>query len=131
MVDKLKTYFVQVLVNKVSPQVAGTLIAYLVAFLGTHAELMEKLGITYYPSFSGVWDGAAPTGPLITIELDTLHVYGGALLAAGLVALWALIQHHGTSVVTGTPQSGDVRACQHSADRRNAIAEHSRRRDAV
>ncbi len=107
--DKLRTWVVEVIVNKVSPQVVATLIAYLVAFMGAHAELMEKLGITYYPDFKGIWDGAAPTGQLVVIELDTLHVYCGVLLAIGLATLWGLIQHHGTAIINGTPQSGDLR----------------------
>lgn len=107
--DKIKTWLVEVVVNKVSPQVVAAIIAYLVAFMGAHEELLQKLGITFYGNFTGVWDGPMPTGQVIVVELDTLHVYGGVLLATGIAAIWALIQHHGTAVVAGTPQSGDVR----------------------
>ncbi len=107
--DKLKTWLVEVVVNKVSPQVVTALIAYLVAFMGAHEEMLQKLGITFYGNFTGVWDGPMPTGQVIVVELDTLHVYGGVLLATGIAAIWALLQHHGTAVVTGQPQSGDKR----------------------
>lgn len=108
--DKLKTYFVEVLMKKVGPQVSAALVSALLAFLAAHQQILEQMGITYFPDFTGVFTGTAPTGRLIVVELDTLTVWGGMALVGGAVALWGIIQHHAAATVTGAPQSGDIRA---------------------
>lgn len=107
--DKIKTYFVEVIVKNVGPKVAASVISMLLAFLAAHQEIMQQMGITYYPDFSGKWLGAMPTGRLLVIEFDTLQVWGGIAIVAGATALWSILQHHTVATVTGTPQSGDKR----------------------
>lgn len=107
--EKLKTYFVQVILKNVAPKVSNAVIAAGITFLVAHQEFMEQMGITYYPDFAGVWRGAAPTGRLLVIEIDTLGIWGGAALIMGATALWAFFQHHTVATVTGAPQSGDKR----------------------
>lgn len=107
--DKLKTWMVEVLIKKIVPKVVS---AGLTAFIGVviaHQELMEKMGVTYYPSFDGHWSGAMPTGRLFTIEIDTLGYFFGGLLILGATAFVAWLMHHGAATVTGAPQSGDKR----------------------
>lgn len=81
----------------------------LVAFLAAHQQIMQQMGITYYPNFNGSWSGVMPSGRLLVVEFDTLQVWGGIALMAGITALYSLIQHHAVATVKGTPQSGDVR----------------------
>lgn len=107
--DSLKTWLVEVVFKKISPQVMASLMTYVVAFLMAHQDLLEKMGITYYGNFTGTWSGSMPTGQILVVEFDTLKVYGAALLVAGVAGLWSLIQHHGTAIVKGEPQSGDMR----------------------
>lgn len=107
--DKIKTYFVEVILKNVGPKVAASVMTMLITFLAAHQDLMEKLGVTYYPDFTGIFSGKAPSGRLIIIEFDTLQVWGGLALVAGATALWSIFQHHGVATVTGAPQSGDKR----------------------
>lgn len=109
MIDKLKTYFVEVVIKNVGPKVSASVISAGLAFLAAHQEYMEQMGITYYPNFNGIWSGIAPTGRLLVIEIDTLQVWGGLALVAAAVALWTIIQHHTVATVTGAPHSGDLR----------------------
>lgn len=107
--DKLKTYFVEVVLKNVAPKVTNAVIAAGLTFLVAHQEFMEKMGITYYPDFNGTWRGVMPTGRFLTVEIDTLGIWGGAALIMGATALWAFFQHHSIATVTGAPQSGDKR----------------------
>lgn len=107
--ESVKTWLVEVLVKNVGPKVVASLMASGIGLLMAHQQLMEKMGITFYPDFKGVWSGAQPTGQLLVIELATLQVWGGAALVAGFVAVWAIIQHHSVATVKGAPQSGDMR----------------------
>jgi len=107
--EAIKTWLVEVLFKNVGPKVVASLMASAVAFILAHQQLMEKMGITYYPDFKGIWSGVQPTGSLIVIEMATLQIWGGAALVAGFVAVWAIIQHHGVATVKGTPQTGDMR----------------------
>lgn len=109
MIDKLKTYGVEVLLKSVGPKVAAGIVSALVTMLAAHQQLMEKLGVTYYAAFDGKWSGAPPTGQLITIELDTLTKWGAIALVAGVTFLISVVQHHTVATVTGTSQSGDMR----------------------
>lgn len=108
-VDKLKTWLVEVVLKNVAPKVSNALIAGGITFFIAHQEFMEQMGITYYPNFIGTWSGAVPSGRLLVIEIDTLGVWGGAMLIMGATAIWALFQHHAVATVTGAPQSGDKR----------------------
>lgn len=107
--DKLKTWIVEVVLKNVAPKVSNAVIAAGITFLAAHQEFMEKMGITYYPDFIGTWHGAAPTGRLLVIEIDTLGIWGGAMLIMGATAVWAFFSHHAVATVTGAPQSGDKR----------------------
>lgn len=107
--DTLKTWFVEVACKNVAPKVTTALLSAVVTFLIAHQEFMEQMGITFYPSFDGTWHGAAPTGQLIVVELDTLGKWGAAMLIVGITALWAILQHHTVATVTGTSQIGDKR----------------------
>lgn len=113
--DKLKTYFVEVVLKNVTPKVTNAVIAAAVTFLVAHQAFMEQMGITYYDAFAGIWRGPAPTGRLLVIEIDTLGVWGGAALVMGATALWAFFQHHAVAAVTGAPQSGDKRVLPETA----------------
>ena len=110
MIDTLKTYFVEVVSKNVAPKVVSSLISMGLVFLAAHQDLMEQIGITYYPNFNGTWSGAAPSGQLITIEIATLKFWGAAMLTTGVIALVAFFQHHAVAAVTGAPQSGDKRS---------------------
>lgn len=107
--NKVKTYFVEVVLGKVAPKVSDAVIASGITFLIAHQSLMEQMGITYYPDFNGVWHGPPPTGRLLVIEFDTLGLWGGTMLIAGFTALYAFVQHHTVATVKGLPQSGDKR----------------------
>lgn len=107
--EKIKTYLVEVVLRNVGPKVAASVVSALVALLAAHQQLMEKMGVTYYSNFSGTWSGQAPTGQLITIELDTLSKWGAIAFVGALTLIWSIIQHHTVATVTGAPQSGDVR----------------------
>lgn len=107
--EKMKTYFVEVVLKNVAPKVTNAVIAAGITFLVAHQEFMQQMGITYYGNFAGVWNGAAPTGRLLVIEIDTLGIWGGAALVMAATALWAFFQHHTVATVTGAPQSGDKR----------------------
>lgn len=107
--DKLKTWLVEVVLKNVAPKVSNAVIAAGITFLIAHQEFMEKMGITYYPDFSGIWHGSPPTGRLLVVEIDTLGIWGGAMLIMSATAAWAFFSHHAVATVTGSPQSGDKR----------------------
>lgn len=109
MIDKVKTYFVEVVMNKVAPKATAALISYAITFLVAHQEFMEQMGVTYYPNFDGTWHGVPPTGSLLVVEFDTLGKWGAAGLVFLITAVWAFVQHHAVATVTGAPQSGDKR----------------------
>jgi len=109
MIDNMKTWIVEVAIKNVGPKVVSSLISMGLVFLAAHQDLMEQMGVTYYPDFNGKWSGAMPTGQLITVEISTLKVWGALALGSGVMALVALFMHHGTAAVTGKPQSGDKR----------------------
>lgn len=107
--DKLKTYFVEVVLKNVTPKVVSAILAYGITFLIAHQEFLAQMGITYYGNFNGIWNGPAPTGRLLVMEIDTFGVWGGAMLVALVTAVAGFIMHHTTATVTGKPQSGDQR----------------------
>ena len=107
--EKIKTYFIEVILKNVAPKVTNAVIAAGLTFLVAHHEFMQQMGITYYPDFSGKWNGIPPTGRLLVVEIDTLGIWGGAMLIMGATALWAFFSHHAVATVTGSPQSGDKR----------------------
>lgn len=107
--DKLKTYFIEVVVKNVSPKVISAVMAYGVTFIIAHQQFMEQMGITYYDNFTGIFKGPPPTGQLLIVEFDTLGKWGAFALVAGATAVWAFFQHHAVATITGAPQSGNVR----------------------
>lgn len=107
--DDIKTWFVEVILKNVGPKVVATVMSMFVAFLAAHQQIMQQMGITYYPNFNGSWSGVMPSGRLLVVEFDTLQVWGGIALMAGITALYSLIQHHTVATVKGMPQSGDMR----------------------
>lgn len=109
MLDKLKTYFVEVMMKNVGPKVSAAVMSYLITLFVAHQDVMEKMGITYYPNFDGHWHGIPPTGRFLTVEFDTLQIWGGMALVAGITMAWSFLSHHTVATVTGAPQSGDKR----------------------
>lgn len=107
--DSIKTYFAEVIARKVIPAALASAVAAIGTFLLAHATMLEQWGITYYPSFAGVFTGTAPTGKILVIEFDTLTKAGGVALVAGVGLLMAFLTHHTVATVTGAPQSGDKR----------------------
>lgn len=108
-IEKIKTYFVEVGMKYVGPRVTAALMSAIIAFIVAHQEFMEKMGITYYAAFDGIFHGTPPTGQILIVEFDTLGKWGAAMLIVGFTAAWSLLQHHTTATVTGAPQSGDKR----------------------
>lgn len=112
MLENLKTYFVEVIVKKYAPTLITTAVASGLALLATHQGMLESWGVTF-GSWPMAWPhGQEPTGQVILIELDTFKTMAGAGLVTVITLAMAAIQHHGTAVVEGTPQSGDVRQTQ-------------------
>lgn len=109
MLEKVKTYFVEVVGKYVGPKVMAALMSGVVAFIVAHQEFMEKMGVTYYAAFDGIFHGTPPTGQVLIVEFDTLGKWGAAMLIVGFTAAWSLFQHHAVATVTGAPQSGDKR----------------------
>lgn len=106
----MKTYLVEVLIKKVGPVAAASLVSTLMALLAAHQGLLENWGITFgqYPlTFT---NGQVPSGPVILIELDTLSSFALSIIAPLIVSLFALGVHHTTALVTGSPQTGGMRA---------------------
>lgn len=107
--DSIKTWLVEVGLRKLGPTAMASAISALFALLAAHQGLLEQWGITY-----GIWplswaSGQVPSGHVILIELDTISTSALTLIAALATAAMAAAQHHATAVVTGAPQSGDVR----------------------
>jgi hypothetical protein len=98
MLEELKTYFIEVILKKYGPSFVKGAIASLFVYFGSHQGLLNSLGIT--------WDASGHT---LDIDFDTLGLWaftaGSGLLMAALTAA----QHHTGAVITGAPQSGDVR----------------------
>lgn len=109
MIENVKTYFVEVVGKYVGPRVMATLLSAIAAFLVAHQEFLEKMGVTYYAAFDGIFHGSPPTGQVLIVEFDTLGKWGAAMLIVGITAAWSLLQHHAVATVTGSPQSGDKR----------------------
>ena len=109
MLDKMKTYFVEVIVKRAANQGVQAAISALMVYMAAHQDLLEGLGITTFTW--GQWPAAnaAPSGLCTLIEWDTLGKGGAAELAGGLMVVVALIWHHSKATVTGSPQSGDLR----------------------
>lgn len=108
--DSFKTWLVEVVLKNVGPKVSASVLSALVALMAAHQGLMEQMGITYYPNFNGTWSGVAPTGSLLTVEIDTLGKWGALALIGLMTAGVAFFQHHTAAAVTGAPQSGNSRA---------------------
>lgn len=107
--DKLKTWLVEVAIRKIGPSAMASLIASGVALAAAHQGLLESWGITV-----GMWPlvwpaGQEPSGQVILVELGTVSSMALAGLGALVVSLVMAGQHHATAVVTGAPQSGDLR----------------------
>lgn len=107
--DKLKTYFVEVVVKKLANQGLQSAIAALLVYMAAHQDLLESLGITTFTW--GQWPAAntQPSGLCTLIEWDTLGKGGAAELAAVAMMIVAWIWHHSQATATGAPQSGDLR----------------------
>lgn len=106
--NSLKTWAVEVALKKIGPTALASGISALFALMAAHQGLLEQWGITY-----GVWPlqwgGTPPSGHVILIELDTISTAVITLLAALVTAGFAAAQHHTAAVITGAPQSGDMR----------------------
>lgn len=107
--DKIQTWFVEVFVKTAGNKLATSAISAFIVFMAAHQDLMEQMGITYYPDFNGIWSGKMPTGRLLVIEFDTLQLWGAVALGTLVVFIVAILQHHAVAAVTGKPQSGDLR----------------------
>ncbi len=105
--EPIKIYLVEVITRKVIPAATAAALSALTVFVAAHKEILESWGVTY-----GTWPLAnfTASGPVIVIELDTVNAALWSLGAAGLTALIALIAHHTSAAIKGTPQSGGLRA---------------------
>jgi len=96
--DSLKVWVVEVLYKKLGPSLIKGALAAVVGLVAAHHGALASIGITY-----------DPTQNTLNLDLDTFGKYllplGAGFLTMGFTAL----QHHATAVVTGTPQSGDLR----------------------
>lgn len=96
--SSLQTWIVEVLIKKLGPSAIRGGILGIMGWIMTRNGMLAQFGV--------VSDMATHT---TTIHWDTLSTW----LIAGLPAITAagikLFQHHTGAVITGTPQSGDMR----------------------
>lgn len=107
--DTIRTYLVEVILKKVVTSAVISGVASAIAFFVAHAEFMEKLGLTYYPSFNGQFIGPMPTGQVFLLEVDTFKAWAVVAGPMAGMALVVWVWHHMRATATGAPQSGDVR----------------------
>jgi hypothetical protein len=107
--SSLKTYCIEVLLKNVGPKAAAAIVSSGVALAAAHQGLLTAWGVTV-SNWPFVWNpGQTPSGPCMLIEFDTLSKTALITLSGLAVTIVALIQHHGSATIQGTPQSGDVR----------------------
>lgn len=98
MIEQIKTYFVEVALKKYLPSFIKGAVAAGCLYIAGHAGLMEAIGLSFDPSDN-----------TLTLQLTKFTAWlvagGSGLVMAAMTAA----QHHTTAVVTGKPQSGDVR----------------------
>lgn len=104
MLEKLKIYFIEVILKKYGPSFIKGAVAWLFLYLGAHQGVLNSHGIT--------WD---PSGHTLDIDFDILagNVWTSVLAlmagSGGLMAALTALQHHSVAAATGEPQSGDKR----------------------
>lgn len=109
MIEKAKTYLVEVVLKKMTNAGVQSAISALVALLLSQNNMLETFGITTFEWGKWPYPNQPPVGMVTTIEWGTM-TKGSAVTLAGLtVFVIAWIQHHSVAAVTGKPQSGDVR----------------------
>lgn len=92
MLDKLKGYFMDMVLKRYAPLGITVGFTALGAFLAAHAGILEQWGVTY-----GIWPiqwSPQPTGPVIVIELDTLKASILIAIPAILAILARAGEHH-------------------------------------
>lgn len=97
--EKLKIYFTEVVLKKLGPSFIKSAITAVTALVAAKSGVLDKYGI----SADNV------TGDITfhsKIFLAWIESAGGLAFLASLLTLF---QHHTTAVITGAPQSGDVR----------------------
>ena len=97
MWDKVKEYFVEVVLKKYGPSFIKGAVGWLIIYMGAHQGLLNALGIT--------WDNQGHT---IDIDLDTLSAWTLTVGSGALMALLTAIQHHTGTDVKPQPQ-GDTK----------------------
>ncbi len=108
--EKVKIYAVEVVLRKIGPVAAASIVSTIIAFLAAHQGWLEAWGITF-GSWPLQWDpGEQPSGQVILIELGTISIKAIAGLFAAVVAFVMAAGHHGTALVKGDPQTGGLRA---------------------
>lgn len=107
--DKLKTYFVQVILRKISTDVIQQVITVATVYLAAHQNMLTQFGITTFTWGAWPYPAHPPSGLVTMIEWDTLGIGGaaGLVAVAGIIYTW--FQHHAVATATGAPQSGDKR----------------------
>lgn len=96
--ENFRTWLVEVAWKKMGPSLIKGAVAAGIGIMATHQGILNSLGIT--------WDSS---GHVIQLDTDILSNWMLAGGAGAIMALLSLISHHGTAVVAGAPQSGDVR----------------------
>ena len=110
MVEKIKWYFLNVIVVRYVPMAVLAGMAAIGTWLAAHAGILEQYGVTFgaYPLH---WaKGYTPSGNVILIELDTLSIKAYTALIALVGFIAAAISHHTVGAVAGPqPQDGGKR----------------------
>lgn len=109
--EKVKIYAVEVILRRVTPAAAASLLSFVVAALAAHANSLEDYGVNYIADWSAAWVVThSISGHVLLIELDTSSLKVIGAVFTGAAALAAMLFHHTAATVTGKPQSGGQRA---------------------
>ena len=107
--DKIKAYFVEVVLKKMTSAGVQSAVSALVVYLAAHQGMLEQFGITTYTFGQWPYPAHMPSGMVTLIEWDTLKSGGAIALSALAMMAMAWVWHHGEATVKGQPQSGDLR----------------------
>jgi hypothetical protein len=116
LLEKMKTYAVEVVLHKVGPAAIGSLLSLATAFILAHQNAFQAWGVNFIPSWSPDWLTTHEiSGQILLVELDTtsLKAISGAI--ALVVAFFVTGGHHVTAALTGKPQTGGQRATDQAA----------------
>jgi len=109
--EKMKIYLVEVVLNKLGPVAAASLLSLITAFAAAHNEILEEWGVNYIADFTPAWLVThAVSGHVLLIELDTVSIPKIITYVTGAIIGILVAGHHVKAAVTGAPQSGGQRA---------------------